>query len=460
MMKFIRVLTTSIAIFALTWCANAQDRKHFLDIETPGGVLPVEFEMEFGLKPDGRKYYNLINGTERIEANLDQVASADVELEDVFYKTVSRMRVDGFQIELFFKWVNTLGGLVSFDEMEWRARTGYKGSVGRASDKYGAWTGYGVLRMNRRSGPVDFPLAVSHRMKRFPLPDEPSTITSGRYTVTFSSSPDKPAIGVFNINKDGTATGTFMTTTGDYRYLAGNAAGDTLKLSTFDGAHAFLFHAERQDDGSLKGDFWSGNWWHETWTAKFDADAKLPDPFAQTKYQGDTASLERLDFRALDGTPTPVGVLAPSGSPRVVIVFGSWCPNCHDATRLLTEFDKTYGPRGLKILGLAFEHSSDHKKAAQSVRTFADDLGVEYPILIAGLSEKDKASDALPILDRVRSYPTTLFIDADGTIRAVHSGFTGPATGDEYTELRARFVAIIESMLKDAQRLDMPGPDD
>jgi len=34
-------------------------------------------------------------------------------------------------------------------------------------------------------------------------------------------------------------TGTFLTTTGDYRYLDGIVTGDSLKLSTFDGAHAY-----------------------------------------------------------------------------------------------------------------------------------------------------------------------------------------------------------------------------
>lgn len=280
----------------------------------------------------------------------------------------------------------------------------------------------------------------------------PPAIASGRYRVTFASSPDDPAVGLFTINDDGTATGTFLTTTGDYRYLAGNAAGDTLKLSTFDGAHAFLFHAEKQADGSLKGDFWSGNWYHDTWTAQPDPDFRLPDPFAQTKYQGDAGSLERLDFLDLDGTPTLVGTVAPHGSPRVVEVFGSWCPNCHDATRLLVELNNTYKERGLVVLGLAFEHSNDPAQATAAVRTYATDLGVNYPLLIAGLSDKDKASEALPVLDRVRSFPTTLFIDADGTVRAVHSGFSGPATGDAHTELRAEWVAHIEAMLDKADR--------
>ena len=144
--------------------------------------------------------------------------------------------------------------------------------------------------------------------------------------------------------------------------------------------------------------------------------------------------------------------LAPHGSPRIVEVFGSWCPNCHDATRLLTELHANYKDRGLVVLGLAFEHSADEQKAIAAVRTYKDDLSVEYPLLIAGLSDKKRASEMLPVLDRVRSFPTTLFIDADGDIRAVHSGFSGPATGDAHTELREQFIAHIEAMLAEHER--------
>ena len=36
-------------------------------------------------------------------------------------------------------------------------------------------------------------------------------------------------------------------------------------------------------------------------------------------------------------------------------MFGSWCPNCHDAAEYLVELDRRYRSRGLSILGLAFE---------------------------------------------------------------------------------------------------------
>lgn len=53
-----------------------------------------------------------------------------------------------------------------------------------------------------------------------------------------------------------------MTETGDYRYLEGVVNGNQLQLSTFDGAHAFLFTGT-VTDSTINGHFYSGNHWKE-----------------------------------------------------------------------------------------------------------------------------------------------------------------------------------------------------
>ena len=53
------------------------------------------------------------------------------------------------------------------------------------------------------------------------------------------------------------------------------------------------------------------------------------------------------------------------------------------------------------------------------------------------------------MLDRIRSFPTTLFVDQSGTVRAVYSGFSGPATGDAHTKLKQQFIDIIERLIMD-----------
>lgn len=240
-----------------------------------------------------------------------------------------------------------------------------------------------------------------------------------------------------------------MTTTGDYRYLSGRVDGNLMRLSTFDGAHAFLFHARMQDDGTIEGDFWSGNWWHETWTAVRDDDAMLPDAFEQTVV-ADEDALGDMVFRNLEGEPTRVlDVLDESkAKARIIEIFGTWCPNCSDAGRELVSLRERYGD-DLAVVGLAFEIVEDFDRSVQQVKRHHEQIGTDWPILIAGLSDKDKASEALPVLDKVRSYPTLIFLDRNNVVQGVYSGFSGPATGDAYKKQRLRFEERIEALIGD-----------
>ena len=277
----------------------------------------------------------------------------------------------------------------------------------------------------------------------------------GLWSVKFESS-DELAIGDFwtmDLDEYTIANGTFLTTTGDYRYLSGRVDGNLMRLSTFDGAHAFLFHARMQADGSIEGDFYSGNWHHETWTAVRDDDAKLPDAFEQTVIADEEALAEAV-FKDLEGEPTRVlDVLDESNDgrgakARIIEIFGTWCPNCSDAGRELVALKEQYGD-DLAIVGLAFEITEDFDRSVVQVRRHHEHIGSDWPILIAGLSDKDKATAALGFLDQVRSYPTLVFLNEANEVQAVYSGFSGPATGDAYIEQRERFEALIDGMIEE-----------
>ena len=271
----------------------------------------------------------------------------------------------------------------------------------------------------------------------------------GRWLVQFKTD-TAPSVAVFKKQDSEKILGTFMTTTGDYRFLDGTVDKKTLKLSCFDGAHAFLFHASLNPDGTIAGDFWSSDSWHDTWTAKRDEKASLPNAFAETSAT-ENANLGQLSFPDLDGKPTRLDDPKFAGKARLIYVFGSWCPNCHDAAAYFAELQKKYERKGLSILGLAFEHTGDFERDSAQVRRYLDRHGSSYPVLIAGLSDKDQASKAVPFLDRVRSYPTTIFVDGNNRIRAIHTGFTGPATGAAYLDLREKFESLIDQMISESK---------
>ncbi|MEM6471202.1 MAG: TlpA disulfide reductase family protein, partial [Planctomycetota bacterium] len=268
---------------------------------------------------------------------------------------------------------------------------------------------------------------------------------AGRWEVNFSASED-PAVGLFRVTKDGHLEGTFLTTTGDYRFLSGTAEGSRMYLSCFDGAHAFAFKADLNDSGRLEGDFWSANTWHETFTATRNEHASLPDSFRQTLINQEV-KLSEFEFPDVNGRPINLDSPSFRGKPRLIYIFGSWCPNCHDAAAYLSKLEKEYAGRGLSILGLAFELTGDFERDAEQVKRYLERHNCSYPVLIAGTADKEKASKTFPLLDRVRSYPTTIFIDRSGKVTAVHTGFSGPATGEAFVELQQEFESQIESLL-------------
>ncbi len=272
---------------------------------------------------------------------------------------------------------------------------------------------------------------------------------AGRWRVDFDSD-EHDAVAVFEVLDGGRVGGTFLTTLGDYRYLEGAVHGRSLYLSVFDGAHAFRFVARLQQDGSLAGDFWSRDSWHETWTAVKDDEADLPDAFGLTTWTG-AVPLADLVFPDTQGVARSLADPAFAGRARILTLFGTWCPNCNDATRYLVELDGRYRERGLSIVGLAFEFGDDAERNARQVQHYGEQKGVRYPLLIAGTSDKKAASQAFPVLDRVRAFPTTVFLDAAGKVRAVHTGFSGPATGAEHERLRERFEGLIEELLGEGE---------
>lgn len=196
----------------------------------------------------------------------------------------------------------------------------------------GAWVKYDA------KGPYRVPLvATAGAQKLFePSPTGQGQPFAGKWAVTFTGDDGKPypAIGVFQqLGHD--VTGTFLTNTGDYRYLAGQTVGDQLKLSTFDGGHGFLYVATKAGPTQLKGDFYSGKGGHETWTATKDDKAKLPDSDTLTYLKKGES---RLSFKF--PSIVPGGSVSPTdakyrGKVVVLQVLGSWCPNCMDETNFL-----------------------------------------------------------------------------------------------------------------------------
>ena len=279
----------------------------------------------------------------------------------------------------------------------------------------------------------------------FPKASDATEDFSGKYQVTFYDTKDTiPSVGVFkqtgNILK-----GTFLTPTGDYRYLDGIVSGNEMKLSTYDGNHAFLFIATKAGD-SLRGDYYSGKAHHETFVAVKNENATLPDLESLTFLK---PGFEKLDFSFPDLNKNKISPSDNRFKNKVLIlqIFGTWCPNCMDETKFLTSWYVQNKDRGVEILGLAYERKDDFDYARGRVIKMKEKWNVPYDFVIAGVNDKAKASETLPMLNRVLAFPTTIFIGKDGKVKSIHTGFSGPGTGVYYDQFVQHFNETVNELL-------------
>ena len=73
-------------------------------------------------------------------------------------------------------------------------------------------------------------------------------------------------------------------------------------------------------------------------------------------------------------------------------------------------------------------------------------FNIDYDFLFAGPSDKEFASESLPMLNRIISFPTLIFLDKDHNVKAIHTGFSGPGTGKYYEQFKLEFEKQIESL--------------
>ncbi len=250
-------------------------------------------------------------------------------------------------------------------------------------------------------------------------------------------------MGLFKQNNS-TVNGTFLTETGDYRYLEGNTINDSLYLSCFDGSHAFLFKAKLKND-SLIGTFNSGSHWESKWNGVLNNSFKLQSPEKLTYLINDTP----ISFSFPNLKKDTVSFPNENYKNKVVIlqIMGTWCPNCLDETILFKEIYEKYHSQGLEIISICYETGQTLDDYIVNAKRLKDKLEIEYPFLIGGSAQKKDASLDFPMLNNIMSFPTTIIIGRNGEIKQIHTGFNGPGTGEYYTAYKKRLNILIQSLL-------------
>ncbi len=400
------MLASLLSLCALAGCSSKLEGPAVGDyravLQLPGGEAPFGLQVA---RENQRYVLYLINGTERTR--------------------VPGVEIKGQELHAAFP--------------------GYENSLRTSFDRKGMNGTVTLIKSGGVEQHIPFTAELGEQYRFFKQPQTDNFKVAGRWELDLTNDEGKAtkAVAVF-AQQHSKVTGTVMTPTGDHRFLDGEVHGDEVWLSTFAGGLAYLYKLKVTADGELQGEYWQGLKGHEKVVARRNAEAQLVQ--LQTELKPDAARFD-FSFRDIDGHEVSLSDERFRGKVVLITLGGSWCPNCHDETEFLVPFYREYRERGFEIIALMFERHGEFDKAAKAVRKYREDLGIEFTTLVAGISDTEDAAQKLPALKQVYGYPTTVFVDRTGKVRKIHTGFTGPATGQHYEDYVKEFRALVDELL-------------
>lgn len=125
------------------------------------------------------------------------------------------------------------------------------------------------------------------------------------------------------------------------------------------------------------------------------------------------AAVEALLAAALpdvDGRKHTLGTWR--GRVLVINFWATWCAPCREEIPEFVRMQERYGARGLQFVGVALD-------VPDKVRPFAHELGINYPLLVAGLDTMALMREAG---NRAGVLPFTLVLDRQGNVARAHPG--------------------------------------
>jgi thiol-disulfide isomerase/thioredoxin len=220
-------------------------------------------------------------------------------------------------------------------------------------------------------------------------------------------------------------------------------------LSRFDGIHVMAIDGDIQPDGTLKGEQ-GGIKALEPFTAERARDKAAADPNALAETLTKLKDPQQpFRFSGVDasGKTLNQGSAEFAGKPLIVDIFGTWCPNCHDEAPVLEKLYQKYHAQGLEIVGLAYEYTDDQQRSLQQIAIYRAKFGLTFPLLLAGTTDPGQIAKTLPQLEGFGAFPTSIFIDRSGHVKAILAGFTGPSTGEKYQEVQQRMDQLVQEIV-------------
>ena len=279
-----------------------------------------------------------------------------------------------------------------------------------------------------------------------PGAEKPAKNITGTYAITFTSPNGKEehSVGIFK-QEGAKLTATFLHITGDSRYLEGTVEADSFRLSSFIGSGPSLYVGHIEKDGKIEGQN-IGARGSQPFTGIKDSKAALPDAYTLTALKEN----EKLNFSFPDANGRIVSLKDEKYRNKVVIVTigGTWCPNCIDETNFLSPWYAANKARGIEVISIQYERQTDTAFTRKVLTRMRDRYNITYDQVVGGIADKQVVAASLPALTTFLSFPTTIFIDRQGKVDKIHTGFNGPATGRYYDEFKQEFNEEVNKLVK------------
>ncbi len=267
---------------------------------------------------------------------------------------------------------------------------------------------------------------------------------SGKWKVKLNE--EKYGLGIFQ-QVGSRVQGSILTNTGDYRFLDGYIKGADLILTGFDGVFSYVIKLKLIGK-TFAGIMFAGKSYRKEISGNMDNSFKLDDPLSISTVTADY--IKKFDYKSLSGQQINFDNDRFKGKVKIIQVFGSWCPNCHDETRFFLDWRKKYPAKlnQVEFIALAFERFKEESEALKALRKFKVKEQVDYPIVLVDYNNTKKVSDILPI-DNFKAFPTTLFLNKENKIVKIHTGFAGQATEIFFDQFVQMFNKTVDELIKE-----------
>lgn len=122
------------------------------------------------------------------------------------------------------------------------------------------------------------------------------------------------------------------------------------------------------------------------------------------------------DFTLRSVAGEPVTLSEMRGQVVLINFWATWCGPCREE---MPAIQARYNRGDFAVLAV------DFGETAEQVQGFMDEIGVQLPALL-------DSDGSVQELYRVRGYPTSFFVDAEGVIRFFHIGQMNEADLDSF----------------------------